>query len=89
MKDLKTYRAQIDEIDKKLIDLFGDKVANIIDTNDVNKAIQASYDLAKEGDSVILSPACASFDLFKNYMDRGDQFRKGVNTLTEKATASR
>lgn len=73
---------------KKLLDFFGDKVATIIDANDVNKAIQASYNLANDGDSVILSPACASFDLFNNYMDRGDQFRKGVNALKEKATES-
>ena len=44
-------------------------------------AVQISYDLADEGDVVLLSPSCASFDLFNNYEDRGIQFKKAVKKL--------
>ena len=45
------------------------------------EAVQASYDLAKKGDTVLLSPACASFDLFEDYEDRGNQFKQLVRQL--------
>ena len=54
---------------------------NIIDTNNLHDAVQAAYASAKEGDTVLLSPCCASFDLFKSYEDRGDQFMAAVRAL--------
>ena len=54
---------------------------NIIDTDNLHDAIQAAYASAKEGDTVLLSPCCASFDLFKSYEDRGDQFMAAVRAL--------
>jgi UDP-N-acetylmuramoylalanine--D-glutamate ligase len=71
---------------KKLLDFFGDKVATIIDANDLQTAVDASFQIANDGDSVLLSPACASFDLFNNYMDRGDKFRNAVNALETRET---
>jgi UDP-N-acetylmuramoylalanine--D-glutamate ligase len=65
---------------KKLVDTFQGKIP-VVSTSDVNQAVHEARVLAKEGDTVLLSPACASFDLFKNYMDRGDQFRAAVNNL--------
>jgi len=53
----------------------------IIDTNNLHDAVQACYEVAKEGDTVLLSPCCASFDLFKSYEDRGEQFMAAVRNL--------
>ena len=53
----------------------------IVNTTSAQEAVYASFRLASKGDVVLLSPACASFDLFKNYEDRGDQFRKAVRDL--------
>ena len=44
-------------------------------------AVKAAYHFAEKGDAVLLSPACASFDLFKNYEDRGNQFKQAVRNL--------
>ncbi|RYF67009.1 MAG: UDP-N-acetylmuramoyl-L-alanine--D-glutamate ligase, partial [Cytophagaceae bacterium] len=63
---------------KKLVDYFGDKVATIRETQDVNEAVQLALEIGQPGDIAILSPACASFDLFKNYEDRGNQFKNAV-----------
>jgi UDP-N-acetylmuramoylalanine--D-glutamate ligase len=69
-------------IDNKPIHAAFDGVVNdIVDTQSANDAVKAAYALAEKGDSVLLSPACASFDLFKNYEDRGRQFKEAVRAL--------
>jgi UDP-N-acetylmuramoylalanine--D-glutamate ligase len=68
--------------DNKLIhEAFEDVVEIIVNTNSAQEAVLVSYHLAKKGDTVLLSPACASFDLFKNYEDRGNQFKQAVKEL--------
>jgi UDP-N-acetylmuramoylalanine--D-glutamate ligase len=66
---------------KKIVEAFKDKVATIVETSSMEEAVRSSYYLAKKGDTVLLSPACASFDLFKNYEDRGRQFKQAVRNL--------
>ncbi len=66
---------------RKIIEAFKDKVATIVETNSMEEAVRSSYYLAKKGETVLLSPACASFDLFKNYEDRGRQFKQAVRNL--------
>ena len=66
---------------EKLINSFVDHVDLITDTNSMNAAVQTAHSIAKKGDVVLLSPACASFDLFENYEDRGDQFKSLVRQL--------
>lgn len=68
----------------KLKAFFEGKVRSIIDTNSIKDAIQAAMKEAESGDVILLSPACASFDLFKNYEDRGDQFKTEVKKLMSK-----
>jgi UDP-N-acetylmuramoylalanine--D-glutamate ligase len=65
----------------KLLEFFGKKVPMIFSVDNLQKAVQLSADLGTEGDVVLLSPACASFDLFKNYEDRGRQFKEAVAGL--------
>lgn len=65
---------------KKIHDAFEGKV-NMVDTASAEEAVAAAYGLASPGDAVLLSPACASFDLFKNYEDRGTQFKQAVKSL--------
>lgn len=60
---------------------FGNCVDTIIETRSMDEAVKAAYNLAEKGDAVLLSPACASFDLFKNYEDRGRQFKEAVRNL--------
>lgn len=66
---------------KKIIDAFSDKVSTIVETSSMEEAVRSSYYLAKKGETVLLSPACASFDLFRNYEDRGRQFKEAVRNL--------
>ncbi len=68
-------------VDNSSIHNFFDGMVEIIDTNNMEDAVHAAYALADKGDCVLLSPACASFDLFKNYIDRGDQFERAVKAL--------
>jgi UDP-N-acetylmuramoylalanine--D-glutamate ligase len=65
----------------RIHDAFEDDVDVIVNTNSASEAVQVAYHLATKGDTVLLSPACASFDLFKNYEDRGDQFKQAVKEL--------
>lgn len=64
-----------------LHNFFDGKVDKIQDARSMEEAVKLSYSLAEEGDTVLLSPCCASFDLFKNYEDRGDQFKACVRKL--------
>lgn len=69
-------------LDNKAIhEAFEDDVDMIINTKSAAEAVEVAYHLAKKGSTVLLSPACASFDLFKNYEDRGDQFKAAVREL--------
>jgi len=66
---------------KALHSFFDGKVAKITDVQSMEDAVKVSYDMATDGDTVLLSPCCASFDLFKSYEDRGKQFKLCVRTL--------
>jgi len=65
----------------KLIENFSPVLKNIEETKSVAEAVERASVYAEDGDVILLSPACASFDLFKNYIDRGDQFREAVLQL--------
>lgn len=66
---------------QKLKDFFGSIVKSVKETQSVKELVRIGLESAKKGDVVLLSPACASFDLFKNYEDRGNQFREAVQEL--------
>ena len=66
---------------KKIIDAFGNVVDVMIEVDSMSDAVKMSQRLAEKGDNVLLSPACASFDLFENYEDRGKQFKNAVQNL--------
>lgn len=63
---------------QKIIDFFQDKTELIYSTSSMEEAVKVSKSLAQKGNTVLLSPSCASFDLFDNYEDRGNQFKKEV-----------
>ncbi len=65
----------------KLLDFFGGKVAEIRDTHSIEEAVAACAEIAGDGDTVLLSPCCASFDLFSSYEDRGEKFKREVKGL--------
>jgi len=66
---------------KKIHDAFDGKVDIIVDANSMEQAVKLSYEIANKDEIVLLSPACASFDLFKSYEDRGVQFKEEVRNL--------
>jgi UDP-N-acetylmuramoylalanine--D-glutamate ligase len=66
---------------KKIIKAFKGSVETIMEAGSAGEAVAMCYKLATKGDAVLLSPACASFDLFQNYEDRGVQFKSAVRGL--------
>lgn len=66
---------------EKIINSFSNCVETIVETKSMEEAVKMAYHLAEKGNTVLLSPACASFDLFKNYEDRGRQFKEYVRQL--------
>jgi len=68
---------------EKIRETFHNEIIHILETDNVNDAVKSAMNYAQANDVVLLSPACASFDLFNNYEDRGDQFRKAVLMLKE------
>ena len=66
---------------EKIIKAFGNVVDIMVETHSMEDAVKVAYRLSKKGDNVLLSPACASFDLFENYEDRGRQFKNAVRNL--------
>jgi UDP-N-acetylmuramoylalanine--D-glutamate ligase len=70
----------------KIVKAFKKMRKPTVETRSAIEAVQAATRLAEKGDTVLLSPACASFDLFKNYEDRGAQFREAVLKLNTPTT---
>ena len=66
---------------EKIVEAFSNIVPQIVETQSMEHAVKSAYFLAESGDVVLLSPACASFDLFNNYEDRGRQFKDVVRNL--------
>lgn len=66
---------------QKLVNAFGNIVDTIVETDSMDVAVKIAYKLAERNNTVLLSPACASFDLFENYEDRGRQFKEAVRNL--------
>jgi UDP-N-acetylmuramoylalanine--D-glutamate ligase len=66
---------------QKIINAFKSKVETIVEAKSATEAVAYGYQLARKDETVLLSPACASFDLFENYEDRGNQFKQAVRAL--------
>jgi UDP-N-acetylmuramoylalanine--D-glutamate ligase len=66
---------------KKIIDVFGNVVDVVLEVTNMDDAVRMAQRLTEKGDTVLSSPACASFDLFENYEDRGNQFKQAVHNL--------
>ena len=65
----------------KLVTAFGNVIDLMIETYSMEEAVKVAYKIGQRGDAVLLSPACASFDLFENYEDRGNQFKDAIKKL--------
>jgi UDP-N-acetylmuramoylalanine--D-glutamate ligase len=66
---------------RKIIDAFGNVVDVMVEVSNMSDAVRTAQRLTEKGDAILLSPACASFDLFENYEDRGNQFKRAVQNL--------
>ena len=66
---------------KKIIETFSPIIDLIVETESMEEAVKISRKIAEKKDAVLLSPACASFDLFKDYEDRGNQFKEAIRNL--------
>jgi UDP-N-acetylmuramoylalanine--D-glutamate ligase len=66
---------------QKIVETFGGVVDVLVETSTAVEAVKSAYKLSQKGDVVLLSPACASFDLFESYEDRGRQFKEAVRHL--------
>jgi len=81
VKDKVTALIFIGLDNKPLHAFFDGKVKRIVDVQSMEEAVNEAYKMSNSGDTVLLSPCCASFDLFKNYEDRGKQFKQYVRNL--------
>ncbi|MCC5936218.1 MAG: UDP-N-acetylmuramoyl-L-alanine--D-glutamate ligase [Lunatimonas sp.] len=84
VKDRVKHLICLGKDNEKLKNAFGGVIPRISETKSIEEAIGLAVDFGQSGDLALLSPACASFDLFKNYEDRGDQFRKAVKRMGER-----
>jgi len=66
---------------QKILKTFSNVVDLIVETQGAEEAVKVAYKIGEKGDTVLLSPACASFDLFENYEDRGNKFKEAVRKL--------
>ncbi|MGB0376886.1 MAG: glutamate ligase domain-containing protein, partial [Flavobacteriaceae bacterium] len=66
---------------RKLLETFSNAVPLVLETQSMSEAVKMAHKIAERKEAVLLSPACASFDLFQNYEDRGDQFKAAVRNL--------
>ena len=73
----------IGETAGKLVESFS-SVTRTLTASSMEEAVELAFSLAKEGDVVLLSPGCASFDMFKNFEDRGESFKRAVKRLEER-----
>ncbi len=73
----------------KIKKAFADFVPKIVETQTANDAVRKAFFLAEKNETILLSPACASFDLFKNYIDRGNRFKKAVLDLEKEWIAAK
>ncbi|MEX2593922.1 MAG: UDP-N-acetylmuramoyl-L-alanine--D-glutamate ligase [Anditalea sp.] len=84
MKDHVKMLICLGKNNEKLKEAFGESLDEIIETQDIKQAVKQAQEKGVDGDVVLFSPACASFDLFRNYEDRGDQFKEAVRNLKNK-----
>jgi len=69
------------ENNEKIISEFKPHISNIKEAKSMHEAVELSYSIAENGDAVLLSPACASFDMYANFEERGIEFKKQVRSL--------